>query len=60
MIQLPHPYVTTGRKLASTIRAFVGKVRFLLFNTLSGFAIASLTFHDPFMDHRSVVVKGLT
>ena len=47
------------KNVALTIRTFVGKVRFLLFNTLSRFVIAFLTFHDPFMDHSFVVVKGL-
>ena len=35
MVQLSHPYMTTGKTMALTIRTFVGKVMFLLFNTLS-------------------------
>ena len=35
MVQLLHPYVTTGKTIALTIWIFVGKVTFLLFNTLS-------------------------
>ena len=40
MLQLSHPYVTTGKTIALTIWAFVGKVISLLFNTLSRFVIA--------------------
>ena len=35
MVQLTHPYMTTGKILALTIWIFVGKVIALLFNTLS-------------------------
>ena len=43
MVQLSHPYMTTGKTIALTIiRTFVGKVMPLLFNTLSGFVIAFL------------------
>ena len=34
MVQLPHPYMTTGRTIALTTWVFVGKVISLLFNTL--------------------------
>ena len=34
MVQLSHPYLTTGKTIALTIRAFVGKVVSLLFNLL--------------------------
>ena len=37
MVQLSHPYMTTGKTVALTIRTFVGKVMFLLFNMLSSF-----------------------
>ena len=40
MIQLSHPYMTTGRTIALTLLTFVGKVMSLLFNTLSKFVIA--------------------
>ena len=36
MVQLSHPYMTTGKTIALTRRTFVGKVMSLLFNTLSG------------------------
>ena len=37
MVQLSHPYITTGKTIALTIWTFVGKVMSLLFNTLSRF-----------------------
>ena len=40
MVQLSHPYMTTGKTIALTIWTFVGKVMFLLLNTLSRFVIA--------------------
>ena len=42
MIQLSHPYMTTGTTKALTIWTFVGKVVPLLFNMLSIFAIGFL------------------
>ena len=42
MVQLSHPYMTTGKTIALTIWTFVGKVMSLLFNMLSRFLIASL------------------
>ena len=42
MVQLSHPYMTTGKNIALTIQTFVGKVMSLLFNTLSRFIIAFL------------------
>ena len=42
IVQLSHPYMTTGKTIALTIRTFVGKVMSLLFNTLSGIVIAFL------------------
>ena len=38
MVQLSHPYMTTAKTIALTIRTFVGKVMSLLFNILSRFA----------------------
>ena len=43
MVQLSHPYMTTGKNTAFTIQNFVGKVTSLLFNTLSRFVIAFLS-----------------
>ena len=42
IVQLSHPYMTTGKTTALTRWTFVGKVMSLLFNTLSRFAIAFL------------------
>ena len=42
MVQLSHPYMTTGKTTTLIIWTFVSKVMSLLFNTLSGFAIAFL------------------
>ena len=42
MVQLLHPYMTTGKTIALTVWAFVDKVMSLLFNTLSRFVIAFL------------------
>ena len=42
MVQLPHPYMTTGKTIALTRRTFVNKVMSLLFNMLSRFVIAFL------------------
>ena len=38
MVQLSHPYMTTGKTIALTIQAFVSKVMSLLFNTQSRFS----------------------
>ena len=42
MVQLSHPYMTTGKTIVLNRGAFVGKVMSLLFNTLSRFVIAFL------------------
>ena len=42
MVQLSHPYMTTGKTIFLTIQTFVGKVMSLLFNMLSRFVIALL------------------
>ena len=40
MVQLSHPYMTTGRTIALTPLTFVGKVMSLLFNMPSRFVTA--------------------
>ena len=40
IVQLSHPYITTGKPIALTRRTFVGKVMSLLFNILSKLVIA--------------------
>ena len=42
IVQLSHPYMTTGKTIALTRRTFVGKVMSLLFNMLSRLAITFL------------------
>ena len=42
IVQLLHPYLTTGKTIALIIRTFVGKVMSLVFNTLYRFVIAFL------------------
>src|SRR5574337_118852 len=44
MVQLSHPYMTTGKTIALIRRTFVGKVTSLLFNMLSRFVIAFLAW----------------
>ena len=41
IVQLSHPYMTTGKTIALTRRAFVDKVMSLLFNMLSRLIITS-------------------
>ena len=43
MVQLSHPYMTTGKAIALTWWTFVGKVMFCFFNMLSMFVIAFLS-----------------
>ena len=42
IVQLSHPYMTTGKTIALTRQTFVGKVIFLLFNMLSRLVIIFL------------------
>ena len=41
MVQLSHPYLTTGKTIPLTIRTLVSKLMFLLFSMLSRFVISS-------------------
>ena len=43
MVQLSQPYITIGKTIALTIQTFVGKVKALVYNTLSRFIIAFLS-----------------
>ena len=42
IVQLSHPYMTTGKTITLTRQTFVGKVMSVLFNTLSSLVIAFL------------------
>ena len=44
IVQLSHPYMTTGKTKALTSQNFVGKVMSLLFNMLSRFLIPKLKY----------------
>ena len=45
IVQLSHPYMTTGKNIALTRQTFVGKVMSLLFNMLSSSVITFLPRH---------------
>ena len=42
LVQLSHPYMTTGKTIALTRQTFAGKVMSLLFNMFSKFVITFL------------------
>ena len=44
IVQLSHPYMTTGKTIALTRQTFVGKVMFLLFNSFSSKEQASFNY----------------
>ena len=44
IVQLSHPYMTTGKIIALTRQTFVGKVMSLLFNMLSRFSSKNIAF----------------
>ena len=43
IVQLSHPYLTTGKTIALTLQTLIGKVMSLLFNMLSRLVIAFLS-----------------
>ena len=51
-VQLSHPYMTTGKTMASTRRTFVGKVMSLLFNILSRLVITFLPWRKHLLISR--------
>ena len=53
MVQLSHPYMTTGKPIALTTWTFVGKVVSLLFNTQSRWLLCRYTYCHLFMDERT-------
>ena len=48
-VQISHPYMTTGKTIALTRQAFVGKVTSLLFNMLSRLVITFLPRSKPLL-----------
>ena len=55
IVQLSHPYMSTGETISLTIQTFVGKVMSLLFNMLSRFVIAFLPRSKYFLISLAVV-----
>ena len=55
MVQLSHPYMTTGKTIALTLWTFVGKVTSLLSNMLSRFVIAFLPRSKRFFNFMAAV-----
>ena len=49
VVQLSHPYMTTVKTIALTIWTFVGKVVFLLFDTLSRFVTDACSLEGKFL-----------
>ena len=58
IVQLSHPYMTTGKTIALTRRTFVGKVLSLLFNMLSRLVIALLPRNKRFNFMAAVTICG--
>ena len=51
IVQLSHPYTTTGKTIALTRQNFIGKVMSLLFNMLPSRVIQHLSFCDRQISH---------
>ena len=47
MVQLSHPYMTTGKTIALTRWTFVGKVMCLLFNMLDDYRKEEINISHP-------------
>ena len=56
MVQLSHPYMTTGKTITLTIWTFVSKVMSLLFNRLSKFVIAFFFLNE--LKYLSMIAKN--
>ena len=59
IVQLSHPYLTTGKTIALTRWIFVGKIMFLLFNMLSRFVIDFLPRSRSRKDKLTEAIKLL-
>ena len=55
MVQLSHPYMTTGKTIALTRRTFVSKVMSLLFNMMSRLVIAFSSKEQTFFNVMAAV-----
>ena len=51
IVQISHPYMTTGKTIALTRQTFDGKVMSLLFNMLSGLVIIFFQGESVFLFH---------
>ena len=60
MVQLSHPYMTTGKTIALTRQTFVGKVMSMLFNTLSRFVTVFLPGSKCLLISWCLYVESLT
>ena len=58
MVQLSHPYMTTGKTIALTVWIFVGKVMSLFFNMLSRLVISFLPGSKPSFNFMAAVAIG--
>ena len=54
VVQLSHPYMTTGKTIDLTIQNFIGKVMSLLFNMLFRFVIAFLPRSKCTVNYRGI------
>ena len=59
MVQLSHPYTTTGKAIALTVWMFVSKVMSLLFQSLSRFVIAFLPVNKHLLISRLQSLSSL-
>jgi len=59
VVQLSHPYITTGKSIALTRQTFVSRVMSLLFNMLSSLVIAFLPRSKHLRKPRNEVVFSL-
>ena len=58
IVQLSHPYMTTGKTIALTRQTFVGKVMSMLFNMLSAAAAKSLQLCPALCDPMDCSLPG--
>ena len=58
MVQLSHPYMTTGKTIALTRRTFVSKVMSLLFNMLSRLVIVFLPRSTRLSFHGCITIHS--
>ena len=58
MVQLSHPYMTTGKTIALTRRTFVGKVMSLLLNMLSRLVITFSCYQKDQFSHSVVFLSN--